>query len=95
METIGEGWTTIAHFDSGEGGRMPAGKDGAGVLPQGTDAAGMGGVLSSLGDRVKGGFGSGTLLHTRLINALITDDGQVYAGAVTKEALLKAAESAK
>lgn len=95
METIGEGWTTIAHFDSGTGTGMPAGKDGDTARRGGMgDMGAMGGLLSSLGDRVKGDFGSGTLVKTRLVNALITDDGQVYAGAVTKDALLKAAESA-
>jgi outer membrane lipoprotein-sorting protein len=95
METIGEGWTTIAHFDSGTGAGMPAGKDGHAARRGGMgDLGDMGGLLSSLGDRVKGDFGSGTLVKTRLVNALITDDGQVYAGAVTKDALLKAAESA-
>ncbi|MGW2208531.1 LolA family protein [Streptomyces sp. NPDC001781] len=83
-DTIGEGWTTIATFDTGaEGGKTS--------LPGGP----MGGFLGSLGDQVSGGFGKGTVFSTRLVNALITDDGKVYAGAVTKDALVKAADADK
>ena len=53
------------------------------------------GFLNSLGDHVTGKFGSGTVFSTRLVNALITDDGKVYAGAVTKAALVKAADAAQ
>lgn len=42
-----------------------------------------------------GKFGSGTVFSTRLINALMTDDGKVYVGAVTKDTLVKAANAAK
>ncbi len=38
-----------------------------------------------------GKFGSGTVFKTRLVNALLTDDGKVYVGAVTEKALLDAA----
>ena len=37
----------------------------------------------------------GTVFSTRLVNALITDNGKVYVGAVTQDALLKAANAAK
>ncbi|MDX3119082.1 DUF2092 domain-containing protein [Streptomyces scabiei] len=82
---IGEGWTSIATFDTGGEG-MPSGSDVGGDL---------GGFLGSLGDKVSGDFGSGTVFSTRLVNALITDDGKVYAGAVTKDALVKAANTGK
>ncbi|MFG2128381.1 outer membrane lipoprotein carrier protein LolA [Streptomyces sp. NPDC048751] len=85
MKTIGEGWNSIATFDTG----------GEGV-PSGTEAGGdLGGFLGSLGDQVSGKFGKGTVFSTRLVNALITDDGKVYVGAVTKDALVKAANTAK
>ncbi|WP_128432996.1 LolA family protein [Streptomyces cyaneus] len=84
-EVIGEGWNSVAVFDTG----------GEGV-PSGAEVGGdMGGFLDSLGDKVTGKFGSGTVFKTRLINALITDDGKVYVGAVDKDALVKAADSAK
>ncbi|MEU3253717.1 DUF2092 domain-containing protein [Streptomyces sp. NPDC006997] len=82
---IGEGWNAVAVLDTG----------GRGV-PSGTEVGGdIGGFLGSLGDEVKGDFGSGTVFKTRLVNALVTDDGKVYVGAVTKDALVKAAESGK
>lgn len=87
-KTIGEGWNTIVVLDGG-------GKDG---MPAGGPASGgsaVSGFLGSLGDHVKGKFGSGTVFSTRLVNALITDDGKVYAGAVTKDALVKAANAGK
>ena len=85
LDVIGEGWSSIAQFDTGGEG-MPSESSGAG------DA---GRFLDSLGDHVTGKFGSGTVFSTRLVNALITDDGKVYAGAVTKDALVKAANAAK
>ncbi|MGC0338671.1 LolA family protein [Streptomyces sp. SLBN-8D4] len=85
LNVIGDGWDSIATFDTG----------GQGV-PSGSEVGGdMGGFLDSLGDKVSGGFGKGTVFKTRLINALITDDGKVYVGAVTKDALVKAADAAK
>ncbi|MFE7172507.1 outer membrane lipoprotein carrier protein LolA [Streptomyces sp. NPDC057616] len=85
MKVLGKGWNSIATFDTG----------GKGV-PSGSAAGGqLGGFLDSLGDKVSGKFGSGTVFKTRLINALITDDGKVYVGAVDKAALVKAADAAK
>ncbi|MDH6517211.1 outer membrane lipoprotein-sorting protein [Streptomyces sp. SAI-135] len=85
MNVIGDGWDSIATFDTG----------GQGV-PSGSEVGGdVGGFLDSLGDKVSGKFGEGTVFKTRLINALITEDGKVYVGAVTKDALVKAADAAK
>ncbi|KKD05189.1 LolA family protein [Streptomyces sp. WM6386] len=85
LDVIGEGWTSIATFDTGGQG-----------IPSGSEAGGaFGGFLDSLGDKASGKFGEGTVFKTRLINALITDDGKVYVGAVTKDALVKAADEAK
>ncbi|GHH88316.1 LolA family protein [Streptomyces capitiformicae] len=89
LKTIGKGWSTIVEFDTGAEGGMPDG---------GSDSTGdarVDGFLNSLGDQVKGEFGSGTVFKTRLINVLFTDDGKVYAGAVTKDALVKAANAAE
>ncbi|MFL5999773.1 MAG: LolA family protein [Streptomyces sp.] len=85
LNVIGDGWDSIATFDTG----------GQGV-PSGSEVGGdVGGFLDSLGGKVSGKFGEGTVFKTRLINALITDDGKVYVGAVTKDALVKAADAAK
>ncbi|UUN28541.1 sigma-E factor regulatory protein RseB domain-containing protein [Streptomyces sp. FIT100] len=90
LEVIGEGWTSIAELTvpGGEGFKAP--KAGEGDVPP---EAGQ--FLDALGDEVKGDFGTGTVFKTRLVNALMTDDGKVYVGAVTKEALVEAANEAK
>ncbi|MGW7068590.1 LolA family protein [Streptomyces sp. NPDC054855] len=87
LNVIGKGWNSIAELELPGGQGLPTGASGD--IPQ--DAQGF---LDSLGDKVSGDFGSGTVFKTRLINALITEDGKVYAGAVTKEALVKAADAA-
>ncbi|GAA3839460.1 LolA family protein [Streptomyces chiangmaiensis] len=86
-KTIGEGWNAIVVFDTGSKGGVPSGAS--------SDGSAASGFLGSLGDQVKGKFGSGTVFSTRLVNALMTDDGKVYAGAVTKDALVKAADAGK
>ncbi|GAA2786677.1 LolA family protein [Streptomyces showdoensis] len=84
FNVIGEGWTTIATLDSG----APAPK---------TDEAPkeVRGFLDALGDKVSGKFGSGTVFKTKIVNALMTDDGKVYVGAVTPQTLVDAANSGK
>ncbi|GAA4007257.1 DUF2092 domain-containing protein [Streptomyces sp. NBC_01352] len=83
LKVIGEGWNSVATFDTGGEG-----------MPSGSEVGGdMGGFLDSLGDKVTGKFGSGTVFSTRLVNALMTDDGKVYVGAVSKDALVKAANA--
>ncbi|GGY65262.1 MULTISPECIES: LolA family protein [Streptomyces] len=84
-KVIGKGWTSIATFDTGGKG-LPKADSGKG----GGDAQKF---LDSLGDKVSGKFGSGTVFKTRLVNALITDNGKVYVGAVTKDALVAAANA--
>ncbi|MFF0836802.1 MULTISPECIES: outer membrane lipoprotein carrier protein LolA [unclassified Streptomyces] len=86
---LGKGWTSVASFDTGGGAGLPSGGRGGG------QGGALGGFLGSLGDQVSGKFGKGTVFSTRLVNALITDDGKVYAGAVTKDALVKAANTGK
>ncbi|MFD8421466.1 outer membrane lipoprotein carrier protein LolA [Streptomyces sp. NPDC059466] len=86
MKTVGKGWSSIVEFETGGQG-VPSGS-ASGNSP-------VSGFLDSLGDHVSGKFGSGTVFSTRLINALVTDDGKVYAGAVTKSALVKAADAAQ
>lgn len=85
LKVLGEGWNSVATFDTGAEGGLPAGSEGGD----------LGGFLGSLGDQVKGEFGTGTVFSTRLVNALFTEDGKVYVGAVTKDALVKAADAAK
>ncbi|MFJ8132937.1 LolA family protein [Streptomyces hydrogenans] len=83
-EVVGEGWTAIATFDTGE------------AAPKTEDAPKEArGFLDALGDEVSGKFGSGTVFKTKIVNALMTDDGKVYVGAVTPQALVDAANAAK
>lgn len=87
LNVIGKGWNSIAELELPGGQGIPTG--GSGDVPPDAQR-----LLDSLGDKVSGEFGSGTVFKTRLINALITEDGKVYAGAVTKDALVKAANAA-
>lgn len=92
LNVIGEGWDSIAVLDGGAKGGLPTGGgkgSGSGDVPAEASQ-----FLDALGDKVNGKFGSGTVFSTRLINALMTDDGKVYVGAVTKEALVDAANAA-
>ncbi|MFJ2718663.1 outer membrane lipoprotein carrier protein LolA [Streptomyces sp. NPDC087437] len=82
-KVLGKGWNSIAVIDTGNKGGIPS-SSGKGDLS---------GFLGSLGDQVSGKFGKGTVFSTRLVNALITDNGKVYVGAVTKDTLVKAANT--
>ncbi|MFE2551462.1 outer membrane lipoprotein carrier protein LolA [Streptomyces sp. NPDC059355] len=91
-KVLGEGWATIARIDTGAGkglqdlGKSADNKDAPKEAKQ---------FLDSLGGKVTGKFGEGRVFKTRLVNALITDDGKVYVGAVTKDALVQAADANK
>ncbi|WP_411101407.1 LolA family protein [Streptomyces sp. cmx-4-9] len=94
-KVLGEGWATIARIDTGEGkGLLPG--SGSGDKAKGKDAPKEAQqFLDSIGEKVSGTFGEGRVLSTRVVNALVTDDGKVYVGAVTKDALVKAADANK
>ncbi|HEY5832597.1 LolA family protein [Streptomyces sp.] len=81
---LGEGWDSIAVVKTPGG--LPTGQDRNG---EGADS-----LLNSFGSPVTGAFGSGTVFHTRLVNALLTDKGTLYVGAVTQSALTDAANAA-
>lgn len=88
LKVIGEGWSSVAVIDSGAKGGVPSADSGE--VP-----AGAGQLLDAFGDKVTGKFGSGTVFSTRLVNALMTDDGKVYVGAVDKATLVKTANAQK
>ncbi|MFD6421524.1 outer membrane lipoprotein carrier protein LolA [Streptomyces sp. NPDC060198] len=79
-KTLGEGWTTILRAE------VPGGE---GL----SSAKGSSSLLDAFGDKASGKFGSGTVFSTRLVNALVTDQGKVYVGAVTRDALVRAANA--
>ncbi|MER7760807.1 sigma-E factor regulatory protein RseB domain-containing protein [Streptomyces sp. NPDC097619] len=89
VKVLGEGWATIARIDAGQGIDLDEAAKAEGAPKE------AGQFLDALGDKVSGKFGSGRVFSTRVINALVTDDGKVYVGAVTKDALVKAADGAK
>lgn len=90
-DVIGEGWTSIAKIEGPAADRDDNGtKNDEGDVPAEAEQ-----FLDAFGDKVEGKFGSGTVFKTRLLNALMTDDGTVYVGAVTKDALVKAANAAE
>jgi outer membrane lipoprotein-sorting protein len=66
-----------------------AGTPGAG--PGGLDVAGLFGILMQSGKKVHGAWGNGQLLHTSLLNVLMTSNGRVFLGAVTPSVLYQAA----
>ncbi|MEU4694796.1 hypothetical protein [Actinoplanes sp. NPDC023714] len=86
FKVVGEGWTTIFT------GKLPASLDEITKEAQresagNADASQMvEGLLGTL-EPVSGTWGSGRLLSGSLFTVLITDDGRVFAGAVTPEAL--------
>lgn len=88
LNVIGKGWNAVAAIEFPGGAAMPA--QGSGDVPAQAQQ-----FLDALGDKVSGDFGSGTVFKTRLVNALLTDDGKVYVGAVTEDTLVKAADAAE
>ncbi|MGW0854463.1 LolA family protein [Streptomyces sp. NPDC002690] len=77
---LGEGWTTILRAEVPGGQGLSSAKDSSSLL-------------DAFGDKASGKFGSGTVFSTRLVNALVTDEGKVYVGAVTRDALVRAANA--
>lgn len=92
MKVLGEGWTSIARIDTGQANGL---KDLEGAAKDGKAPKEAKQFLDTLGDKVSGKFGEGRIFKTRVVNALITDDGKVYVGAVTKDELVKAADANK
>jgi outer membrane lipoprotein-sorting protein len=98
---IGDGWTAVlvlpnagALTNGGPGGpQAPNGSSGSeGSGPNGRPNQGelLARLLGSA-TPVHGAFGSGRLLRTTLVTVLLTDNGRLYAGAVTPEAIQAAA----
>ncbi|MDF3293196.1 LolA family protein [Streptomyces silvisoli] len=85
LNVIGKDWSSVAELKSANG-QLPSAKGG--------QSQSVEGLLGSFGHQVKGGFGTGTVINTRLVNVLITDKGAVFAGAVNQDALVRAADSA-
>ena len=74
--TVGQGWTTVVVV---RGVGPTTGQDGA-----------LGAFLERL-PRVSGSWGSGRLVTSKLVSALLTDDGRLLVGAVPPQLLYEAA----
>jgi outer membrane lipoprotein-sorting protein len=84
-KVIGKGWTSIVSL------KAPAASGSAASGAKGkSDAAQLQTALNIL-PSVSGSWGKGHLLSGSLFSALITDDGRIFVGAVTPEALYQAA----
>ncbi|WP_182905633.1 DUF2092 domain-containing protein [Microbispora sp. H13382] len=86
---VGSGWdsvlvTSLPDAPAERSGERDGERDGVDL------AALLDGVRSSA-TPVSGAWGSGRLLRTKVVSILITDDGRLLAGAVTPEALYRAA----
>lgn len=71
LRTVGSGWSTVLVT------RMPASDAGPGSTTSGVPAQ----LLKAL-PKVSGAWGSGHLMRSALVSAVITDDGRVAVGAV-------------
>ena len=80
VTVLGRGWTSVAVIRGVS--------DGSTGSPAGSGQ--LGAVLPSL-QRVSGSWGSGRLLTSHLVSALITDDGRLLVGAVPPDLLYAAA----
>ncbi|MCZ4122243.1 LolA family protein [Streptomyces sp. H39-S7] len=93
LNVLGSDWNAIAEIKVPKG-ALPGSDSGSPSDRRGRNDKNVQGLIDSFGKHVTGKFGSGTVFSTRLVNALITDNGTVYVGAVNQDALLKAADAA-
>lgn len=92
LNILGGEWDAIAQV------RLPGGVPLPDLGPgseQGGPAAAVEKLLDAFTEKANGDFGNGRVITSRLVNALITEDGMVYVGAVTPEGLVEAAEEAE
>ncbi|GII63910.1 membrane protein [Sphaerisporangium krabiense] len=87
---LGSGWGTIAELPFSPDDLSANGKGGDGRAKGGDPSQLLESVLKSA-TPVSGPWGSGKVVKTKLLSVLLTDDGRLLAGAVTPEALVKAA----
>ncbi|MER5421194.1 LolA family protein [Streptosporangium roseum] len=89
LTTVGEGWTTVAvlPFSAQDltGPAQQGGRSG------GQDTTVVADALLKSAKQVSGAWGSGKVIQTKLVSALLTDDGRLLVGAVTPEKLTEAA----
>ncbi|GAA3120613.1 sigma-E factor regulatory protein RseB domain-containing protein [Planomonospora alba] len=92
-EVVGEGWTAVAVLPFSEKdlrGLASQKGQGAGSADAGAAEAAVESLLKSA-ERVDGAWGGGRIVRTKLVSALLTDDGRLLVGAVTPERLVEVA----
>ncbi|MGS2647664.1 LolA family protein [Streptosporangium sp. LJ11] len=91
--TVGTGWTTVAVIPASEMAKLASAPRGEGPAGQGAgqDAAAITDTLLKSAKPISGTWGSGKVIQTKLVSALLTDDGRLLVGAVTPEKLSEAA----
>ncbi|MFI9559556.1 outer membrane lipoprotein carrier protein LolA [Nonomuraea endophytica] len=80
VKVVGEGWTSVAV--------LPFKQDGQAQESREAQAAKL---ILDQATPVSGAWGSGKMIKTKLVTALLTDDGRLLAGAVTPDELVKVA----
>ncbi|MEV1178572.1 DUF2092 domain-containing protein [Nonomuraea sp. NPDC049784] len=93
-KVVGQGWTTVAvvpfslsDLAGGAGDKTATPSDSR----QGADPSALADSVLKSATPVSGTWGSGKLIKTKLVTALLTDDGRLLVGAVTPEEIVKAA----
>ncbi len=103
-QVIGKDWLSVAVLPASDlAGVMGAGSASAGAAGVGSqsvssgsgDSGAIAAALMHSATPVHGAWGSGRLLHTSLVNVLMTDNGHVLVGAVTPAVLYAAAAQVK
>ncbi|MEV4091828.1 LolA family protein [Streptosporangium saharense] len=89
LKVVGQGWTSVAVLpfsvkDLGANASQNANGEGQ-------DAGALATALLGSAKQVSGPWGSGRVIQTKLLSALLTDDGRLLVGAVTPERLQEAA----
>ncbi|AOS61710.1 LolA family protein [Actinoalloteichus hymeniacidonis] len=83
-EVIGDGWDTVV-FASGSEFVLPE----EGAVTGETDSISAE-LINEISEPIEGEWGSGRLVSTAVVNAIITDDGRIAAGAVPAQVLTDA-----
>ncbi|SDJ75689.1 LolA family protein [Nonomuraea jiangxiensis] len=98
LKVVGDGWTSVAVVPFSPSDLAPAPTPATGSADAHDPFGGGGSDPSALLDSVlksatpvSGTWGSGKLIKTKLVTALVTDDGRLLVGAVTPEEIIEAA----
>ncbi|MFB4263821.1 outer membrane lipoprotein carrier protein LolA [Nonomuraea sp. GTA35] len=98
LKVVGEGWSAVAvvpfslsDLAKAQQAETPEGGEGRFGDGQGGDPSALVDNVLKSATPVSGTWGSGKLIRTKLVTALLTDDGRLLVGAVTPEEITKAA----